>query len=217
MAFDALATPGTSLEWQEAPERWKDACTLGACLVSYVFDNELPLAGRLCGTRGAQDLQMRLLPWRPLCEHVLRHGSRAGAPALTTAAELRDYLQAWSAASKLVRHSLEWRYTPADMCNISRLGAWLGDVVNTERCVRAHTHRSRVQYVVVFNSSYKMLGTLLGLDSGVNSSANNVGNIFEHLMWLALEEHRCEWILGVLRCLAVDGTATDSALSLIHI
>ena len=109
MAFDALATPGTSLEWQKAPERWKDACTLGACLVSYVFDNELPLAGRLCGTRGAQDKQMRKLPWRPLCEHVLRHGSRAGAPALTTAAELRDYLLAWSAASVWVRDTLNWR------------------------------------------------------------------------------------------------------------
>ena len=142
MAFDPRATPGTSLEWQRRPEHWRDASTLGACLASYVFDNQLPLAGRLCGTRGAQDLQMRLLPWRPRCEHVLRHGSRAGAPALTTAAELRDYLQAWSAASKLVRHSLEWRYTPADMCNISRLGAWLGDVVNTELCVRARTHRS---------------------------------------------------------------------------
>ena len=99
MAFDPLATPGISLEWQRAPERCKDASTLGACLASYVFDNQLPLAGRLCGTRGAQDLQMRLLPWRPLCEHVLRHGSRAGAPALTTAAELRGYLQGWSAVS----------------------------------------------------------------------------------------------------------------------
>ena len=87
------------------------------------------------------------------------------------------------------------------MRDISRLGAWLGDVVNTERCVRAHTHRSKVEFVVVFNSSYKMLGTSLGLDTGVNSSANNVGNIFEHLMWLALEEHRCEWILGVLQWL----------------
>ena len=62
MAFDPLATPGISLEWQGAPERWKDASTLGACLASYVFDNQLPLAGRLCGTRGAQDLQMRFLP-----------------------------------------------------------------------------------------------------------------------------------------------------------
>ena len=97
--------------------------------------------------------------------------------------------------------------------DISRLGAWLGDVVHTERCVRARTRRARVQFVVVLNSSYKVLGTKLGLDSGVNSSANNVGNIFEHLMWLALEEKRCEWILGVLRCLAVDGTATDGASS----
>ena len=127
-------------------------------------------------------------------------------PALRTAEDLRDYLQAWSGASKLVRHSLEWRYTPADMCNISRLGAWLGDVVNTELCVRARTHRSGAAYVVVLNSSYKQLGSLLDLDSGHISSANNVGNLFEHLMWLALEEYRCEWILGVLRCLAVDGT-----------
>ena len=68
------------------------------------------------------------------------------------------------------------------MRGISRLGAWLGDSVNTELCVRAHTHRSGVQYVVVLNSSYKGLGTMLGLDSGVNSSTINVGNIFEHLM-----------------------------------
>ena len=66
MAFDAVATPGTSLEWEGAPERWTDESTLGACLASYVFDNHLPLAGRLCGTRGAQDLQLRMLPWRPL-------------------------------------------------------------------------------------------------------------------------------------------------------
>ena len=171
---------------------------------SYIFDNRLPLAMRLCDTRDARDLMMRTLPWRPLCEHVLRHGSRAGAPALTTAAELRDYLHAWSGDSVLVRQTLEGRYSPAEMCNISRLGAWLGDVVNTELCVRAHTHRSRAAYVLVMNSSYKELGTLLGLHSGVNSSANNVGNIFEHLMWLALEEYRCEWILGVLRCLDLD-------------
>ena len=106
MAFDPLATPGISLEWQGAPERWKDKSTLGACLVSYVFENQLPLAGRLVRTARMvrrtcrpQDLQMRMLPWRPLCEHVLRHGSRAGAPALTTAAELRGYLQGWSAVS----------------------------------------------------------------------------------------------------------------------
>ena len=35
--------------------------------------------------------------------------------------------------------------------------------------------------------------------------------ILEHLRWLVLKEDRCEWILGVLRCLAVDGTATDGA------
>ena len=142
MAFDALATPGTSLEWQWAPERGKDACTLGESLVAYVFDNELPLAGRLCGTRGARDLQMRSLPWRPLCEHVLRHGSRAGAPALTTAAELRAYLDDWSDGSVRVRDTLNWRYSPSAMRDISRLGAWLGDLVNTELCVRARTHRS---------------------------------------------------------------------------
>jgi len=33
MAFDPLATPGISLEWQGAPERWKDASTLGAYLL----------------------------------------------------------------------------------------------------------------------------------------------------------------------------------------
>ena len=87
------------------------------------------------------------------------------------------------------------------MRDISRLGAWLGDTVNTELCVRARTHRSWLHYVVVLNSSYKVLGRMLGLDSGVTSSAKNLGNIFEHLMWLALEEDRCEWILGVLECL----------------
>ena len=119
MAFDPLATPGISLEWQGAPERWKDASTLGACLASYVFDNQLPLAGRLCGTRGAQDLrfqrnlQIRSLPWRALVEHVLSQGSRPGVPALRTPAELGDYLQAWSAGSAWVTATLKWRYAQA--------------------------------------------------------------------------------------------------------
>ena len=100
--------------------------------------------------------------------------------------------------------------TPSDTRDINRLGAWLGDTVNTELCVRARTHRPRVKYVVVLNSSYKELGTMLGLDSGVNSSANNVANIFEHLMWLALEEDRCEWILAVLRCVRVNDASRHS-------
>ena len=156
---------------------------------------------------------MRFLPWRPLCEHVLLHGSRAGASALTTTAELRHYLYDWSARSACVKDTLERRIPPSAMRDISRLGAWLGDLVNTELCVRARTHGSRVKYVVVLNSSYKALGRKLGLDSGVTSSAKNLGNIFEHLMWLALEEDRCEWILGVLRCLRTGGTATDGASS----
>ena len=212
MGFDLKKTPGTTLKWTLDPETWKDPTTIGETLVAYVFDNELPLAGRLCETKGgAQDLQMCYLPWRPLCEHVLRHGKRPGAPALTTAEELKDYLRAWSHASMWVRDILEWKYTASEMCDISRLGAWLGDVVNTELRVRAHTHRSGVQYVVVHNSSYKVLGKRLGLASGTNSSDNNVGNLFEHLMWLALEEHRCEWILGVLRWLAVHGTPHGDA------
>ena len=46
-----------------------------------------------------------------------------------------------------MRDTLEWRYTPSAMREISRLGAWLGDVVHKELCVRAHTHRPGVQYV----------------------------------------------------------------------
>ena len=74
----------------------------------------------------------------------------------------------------------------------------MGDTVNTELCVRCGRAKPRAQYVVVKNDSYKRLGTVLHLDTGWNSSANNVGNVLEHLMWLALEEDRCEWILGVL-------------------
>ena len=150
MAFDPVATPGTSLEWEGAPERCRDSSVLGTSLAAYVFDNQLHLARRLCGTRAAEDLQLRTLPWRPLCEHVLSHGSRAGAPALTTAAELRDYLDRWSAGSALVRDTLEWRYAPSAMRHMSQLGAWLGDLVNTELCIRARTIRSPVDYVCVW-------------------------------------------------------------------
>ena len=83
--------------------------------------------------------------------------------------------------------------------------------MNTELCVRAGTHKPRAKYVVVHNDSYKRLGTVLHLDTGRISSANNVGNVLEHLMWLALEENRCEWILGVFWFLLDDGTASDSA------
>ena len=181
-----------------------------------------PLAARLCGTRAAQDLQLRFLPWRPLCEHVFLRGSRAGVPALTTAAELRDYLRSWSAGSSLVRDTLRWRYTPGAMRDICRLGAWLGDLVNTELCVRARTHVPWVNYVEVSHSLYTALGRMIGLDNDIClalypgarnldyvfehlvPSAGNLGYIFEHLMWLALEEDRCEWILGVLRCLPIE-------------
>ncbi len=74
MAFDPDETPGIHLAWEGVPEDWRDASNLGACLTTYVFANHLGLAGRLClaggGPNGAQDLPMRLLPWRPLCEHV---------------------------------------------------------------------------------------------------------------------------------------------------
>ena len=212
MAFDAGRTPGRSLVWQGVPEHWSDLCRLGACLVSYVVAARLPLAGRLCGTDSdAQHREMRSLPWRPLCEHVCVHGSRAGAPALTTVAELRAYLDDWSAGSVRVRDTLKWRYSPSAMRDISRLGAWLGDTVHTELCVRTGSHHRGVKWVVVNNENYKELGTLLEVDTGQITSANNMGNMLEHLMWLALEEHRCEWILGVLRCLGVHGTATDGA------
>ena len=137
-----------------------------------------------------QDLQMRKLPWRPLCEHVYRYGARPRARPLNTPEQLKDYLEDWSGASPRVRAILRWDYSPTAMCNISRLGAWLGDVANTERCMRAGTHKSKAAYVVVHNSSYKHLADLLGWQSGWCSSSNNVGNIFEHLMWLALEEYR---------------------------
>ena len=166
---------------------------------------------------------MRLLPWRPLCEHVFRHGSRAGAPALTTASELREYLLGWSARSAWVRDTLQWKGTPSAMRKICRLGAWLGDSVNMEICIRAGTRRSNVRYVVLLHSSYKWLAPILGFDcgvlsdSGVNSSANHVGNVFERLMWLALEEDRCEWILGILReASRRDTTAFRSTLAVGH-
>ena len=122
---------------------------------------------------------------------------------MTTAMELRQYLLRWSDGSTWVTDTLEWTHTPRAMPDICRLGAWLGDTVYTELCITAGTHYPNVRYVVVSNSSYKELAPILGCDSE-SLSALRVGNIFEHLMWLALEEDRCEWILAVLRCVQVN-------------
>ena len=202
------------MHWRGEPLDWKDESILGSCAVAYLFHNHLQLAMRLVasGPSTPEDLVLRTLPWRPLCDHVFRHGARPQARALRNAAELREYLADWSNASPRVRAILKWDYSPLAMCQICRLGAWLGDVANTERCVRAGKCRRSAAFVAVHNASYKKLADMLGWKSGWNSSPNNVGNLFEHLMWLALEDCRCEWILGVLRCLDVDGSQdTDGA------
>ena len=133
--FDVVATPGTTLMWKFLPEDWTDRTTLGDILYNYVREQQLPLALRLIGRRDAKEVQLRSLPWRALCDHVVRHGSGDLAPALTTAAELRDYLQEWLATSPFLDPILQWKYSVAAMCEICRLGAWLGDTVNTELCV----------------------------------------------------------------------------------
>ena len=185
---------------------------MAQALVDYISEEGLPTATQLClcpgQRRGPRDLELRWLPWRQLCDHVLRQGSRHGALALATTEALRAYLVDWSESSAWVRDTLEWKYTPTEMNDISRMGAWLGDVVHTELCVRAGTHNAWAQFVVVHNKCYKRLGMELLCETDVNSSPNNVGNIFEHLHWLAfeekkenVEEQRCEWILAVLRWL----------------
>ena len=149
--------------WEVLPENWTDRITLGDILYKYVGENQLPLALRLIGRRDPKEVQMRSLPWRALCDHVLRHGSGDLAAALTTAAHLQQYLLGWSAGSARVRDTLQWKGTSSALGDICRLGAWLGDTVNTELCVREIcTHRLNKPYVVVHNSSYEGLGTVLG-------------------------------------------------------
>ena len=104
------------------------------------------------------------------------------------------------------------------MREICLLGAWLGDVVNTELRVRDRSQRPWVKYVAVKNYSYNMLFTMLGWDRGTKSFDWALSNICEHLMWLALEEDRCEWILGILReASRRNTTAFRSTLAVGHV
>ena len=103
---------------------------------------------------------MRDVPWRTIAELVLstmcanqgtghafcvRH-----VCACQGAAIVKSYLEKWKREIRLVEYVLTWsRCSPEDMCEASRPGAWLADVVYTVMLVELGFARPNVKYIPV--------------------------------------------------------------------
>jgi len=200
------------LAWTGDPGRWKDD--------SKVETEGLENMPRLMSLAERATL-LREFPWRDLVRSVYRQAHAAaqvhrqahaaakvqssdmqvvvGTLGLRDPDGLKNYLTAWAAGSQRVRQTLAWELaSPKQMCQMSRPGAWLGDVVFTDLLV-VFGKRANMQYAAVGNKFYTWLGGALGVTAlgTQNSSANNVGNVMEFLHWLAYEEDRCEWVVAI--------------------
>jgi len=132
---------------------------------------------------------------------IFTHAS--GSP-LSTCQDFVNYLHQWSTESARVVEILKWtRCTASELCKQSRPGAWLGDCLYTEWLVRLGKASPNVEFLAVGNEYYKTFAEeIVMIRFPMNSSSNNVGNQFEFLFWLALEERRYQWALSVAHVMA---------------
>ena len=195
---------GVSLKWTTCPSKWKDNSPICAEHL-----HAAPLMQVLATSRNT----FREIPWRGILEHVLTTAATHmripfDAPNLISAVvetsgtstvdRLASYLHDWRASSERVRAVLDWHFSPKEMCERSRPGAYLADCMITELKVREHGSRSSVHYHVVGNGEYQAMGHEMGIVQDGNSSANNVGNQLECLCWVAFEEDRPLWIIALV-------------------
>ena len=144
--------------------------------------------------------------WRSLVQEVTSRANQDGHKLLSNISDLKAYLADWRRDSgrfgevENVDMLIQWKlHLPKALCNICRIGSWLGDTVHTEVLIMENPKRKNMEFKAIGNDAYKRLWTALDLPSTENCSSNNCGNILEHMMWLAFESGRYNWILGVVR------------------
>ena len=192
-----------TLLWKADPLEWKNCCTIDECAAPDVVGH-YPRARKCIADAGGNSAMIKEIAWRSLVEEVMDHDI-AGRD-ISSIVDLKAYLAKWKGQSgtlhevenvdKLIRWTL---HSKKELCNICRIGSWLGDAVHSEVVVRECGFRPSIQYKAIGNGPYKQLSMALNLADAEKSSNNNCGNILEHMMWLALENKRYEWILGVVR------------------
>ena len=194
------------LEWKYDPNNWKDESGI---------DNIREHFSDMAIFKEVSDgkAKLRELPWRDLVERVLAEslGAHASfqqaleASDLDTVGGLKKYLENWKLCSKHVMNVLHWKCaTPTIFRNVCRPGSWLADLLATELRVRRQELRPNAKFWAISNDAYASLAKSLDISQETCNSANNVGNILEHLTWVALEEKRCIWALGVVSFLLTN-------------
>ena len=164
-------------------------------------------------------IYLRDVPWRPILEEVFsvvcaKSGTEkvtevAASLGLHDVSELKRYLENWRQQNAVVEGVLTWRrYTAKEMCEASRPGAWLTDVVYTAMLVAQGSARFNVRFIPAPNDAYVRLADNLGVKGDMNNSPNNLGNVLEFLTWLAFEEKRFDWIAAVGAHLAGEKMAS---------
>ena len=115
-----------------------------------------------------RDLHMRDNHWRTIAANVFstvcaNQGTdnvfRVRHSFIHDIACLKLYLENWRSENPVVEDALAWRrYTnPTDMCEASRPGAWLSDVVYSVMLVGLGFARPTVKYIPVGNDAYVQL------------------------------------------------------------
>ena len=108
---------------------------------------------------------MRDVPWRTIAAEVFSTVcAKVGTGNVTEMAArlglhdvsaLKRHLQNWRRQSCVVEDILTWRRcSPTEMCEASRPGAWLADVVSTVMLVEQKSARPTLKFVAVGKDDY---------------------------------------------------------------
>ena len=198
---------GNSLSWNTDPHKWTEPWCIDPWAAPHVV-SRYPKAKGCIAFAGGNSAKLKQIPWRSLVEEVMQ-----GSPAygLSTISELTTYLAKWRSESvaqgevESVDALIRWElHQPKELCNVCRIGSWLGDSVHTEILVRDFGARSNIEYQAIGNDVYARLSKALNITHAYFRSENNQGNILEQMMWLAFESGRYQWIVGVVRWCIID-------------
>ena len=112
----------------------------------------------------------------------------------------------WVVQSPLALHTVVGGHSDEHLKALCRPGAWLLDSVYTEVLVIVGQRSPDIVYEAVGNRSLQTWATLI-IGPGVADTVrgrnrNYVGNIMEHLAWLAFEDNRHELIVAFAFMLA---------------
>ena len=197
---------GPVLQWNCLPQSWRVPHPIS--LRFYELENFPRLRALAVGKE-----QLHELPWQTLTEHALISMSSAthtdavsdevilaglAARNLDSVEGMRTYLHEWSASSTLVKDARGMtHWNSQSFAKMAAVGAWFGDCIFSELLVRAGHMSSTRKYRATPNSAYAFLARSIEVCTGDYGSNNNLGNVMEHLMWLALEENRCIFAVAV--------------------